>query len=159
MQRFKAALLQRRNNLHIHSLRFLNQFHTRNLCSLPDTNITDELENQVSFNFQEYPFVYSLSLTTTHYLSFSLCLSLQVLVEGKAWSRTAILNRPSVLNCLSTAMVCFLLDTLWVCLCFWLLGSYPVCKIGSVGRFVFWVFVFMVFGWESLCVIGFTPIV
>ncbi|XP_030965552.1 3-hydroxyisobutyryl-CoA hydrolase-like protein 1, mitochondrial isoform X3 [Quercus lobata] len=73
MQRFKAALLQRRNNLHIHSLRFLNQFHTRNLCSLPDTAITDELDNQV-------------------------------LVEGKAWSRTAILNRPSVLNCLSTAM-------------------------------------------------------
>ncbi|KAK4539095.1 hypothetical protein RGQ29_031975 [Quercus rubra] len=73
MQRFKAALLQRRNNLHIHGLRFLNQFQTRNLCSLPDTNITDELDNQV-------------------------------LVEGKAWSRTAILNRPSVLNCLSTAM-------------------------------------------------------
>ncbi|XP_050282276.1 3-hydroxyisobutyryl-CoA hydrolase-like protein 1, mitochondrial isoform X3 [Quercus robur] len=73
MQRLKATLLQRRNNLHVHSLRFLNQFHTRNLCSLPDTNITDELDNQV-------------------------------LVEGKAWSRTAILNRPSVLNCLSTAM-------------------------------------------------------
>nr|POE52232.1 3-hydroxyisobutyryl-coa hydrolase-like protein 1, mitochondrial [Quercus suber] len=73
MQRFKAALLLRRNNLHIHSLRFLNQYHTRNLCSLPDTTITDELDNQV-------------------------------LVEGKAWSRTAILNRPSVLNCLSTAM-------------------------------------------------------
>ncbi|KAM3685397.1 hypothetical protein ACJW31_11G114300 [Castanea mollissima] len=73
MQRFKAALLQRRNNLHIHSLRFLNQYHARNLCSLPDTAITDELDNQV-------------------------------LVEGKAWSRTAILNRPSVLNCLSTAM-------------------------------------------------------
>ncbi|XP_075643044.1 3-hydroxyisobutyryl-CoA hydrolase-like protein 1, mitochondrial isoform X3 [Castanea sativa] len=73
MQRFKAALLQRRNNLHIHSLRFLNQYHTRNLCSLPDTAITDEVDNQV-------------------------------LVEGKAWSRTAILNRPSVLNCLSTAM-------------------------------------------------------
>ncbi|KAF3963296.1 hypothetical protein CMV_012293, partial [Castanea mollissima] len=74
MQRFKAALLQRRNNLHIHSLRFLNQqYHTRNLCSLSDTAITDELDNQV-------------------------------LVEGKAWSRTAILNRPSMLNCLSTAM-------------------------------------------------------
>nr|XP_023883509.1 3-hydroxyisobutyryl-CoA hydrolase-like protein 1, mitochondrial isoform X1 [Quercus suber]POE71567.1 3-hydroxyisobutyryl-coa hydrolase-like protein 1, mitochondrial [Quercus suber] len=73
MQRFKAALLQRRNDLHIRSLRFLNQYHTRNLCSLPDTAITDELDNQV-------------------------------LVEGKAWSRTAILNRPSVLNCLSTAM-------------------------------------------------------
>ncbi|KAK4544818.1 hypothetical protein RGQ29_032982 [Quercus rubra] len=73
MQRFKAALLQRRNNLHIHGLRFLNQFHTKNLCSLLDTNIIDELDNQV-------------------------------LVEGKAWSRTAILNRPSVLNCLSTAM-------------------------------------------------------
>ncbi|XP_004306970.1 PREDICTED: 3-hydroxyisobutyryl-CoA hydrolase-like protein 1, mitochondrial isoform X2 [Fragaria vesca subsp. vesca] len=28
----------------------------------------------------------------------------QVLVEGKAWSRTAVLNRPSVLNSLTTAM-------------------------------------------------------
>nr|POF18163.1 isoform 2 of 3-hydroxyisobutyryl-coa hydrolase-like protein 1, mitochondrial [Quercus suber] len=28
----------------------------------------------------------------------------KVLVEGKAWSRATILNRPSVLNCLSTAM-------------------------------------------------------
>ncbi|KAK7816547.1 3-hydroxyisobutyryl-coa hydrolase-like protein 1 [Quercus suber] len=46
MQRFKAALLQRRNDLHIRSLRFLNQYHTRNLCSLPDTAITDELDNQ-----------------------------------------------------------------------------------------------------------------
>ncbi|XP_065623644.1 3-hydroxyisobutyryl-CoA hydrolase-like protein 1, mitochondrial isoform X2 [Quercus suber] len=73
MQRLKAALLQRCNNLHIHSLRFLNQYHTRNLYSLPDTAITDELDNQV-------------------------------LVEGKAWSRATILNRPSVLNCLSTAM-------------------------------------------------------
>ncbi|GMP62001.1 hypothetical protein CsSME_00024272 [Camellia sinensis var. sinensis] len=27
-----------------------------------------------------------------------------VLVEGKAWSRTAILNRPSVLNALNTAV-------------------------------------------------------
>ncbi|KAL4652719.1 hypothetical protein ACB092_01G251700 [Castanea dentata] len=75
MQRFKAALLLRRNNLHIHSLRFLNQYNIRALCSLLDTTITDELDNQV-------------------------------LVEGKAWSRTAILNKPLVLNCLSTAMVC-----------------------------------------------------
>nr|POE55818.1 hypothetical protein CFP56_43337 [Quercus suber] len=29
-----------------------------------------------------------------------------IMVEGKAWSRTAILNRPLVLNCLSTAIVC-----------------------------------------------------
>ncbi|KAF3956692.1 hypothetical protein CMV_018209 [Castanea mollissima] len=75
MQRFKAALLLRRNNLRIHSLRFLNQYHTRALCSLLDTTITDELDNQV-------------------------------LVEGKAWSRTTILNSPLVLNYLSTAMVC-----------------------------------------------------
>ena len=75
MQRFKAALLQRRNNLHIHGLRFLNQFHTRNLCSLPDTAITDELDNQVSFNFQEYHFVYSLSLTP-HTLTLFLSLPL-----------------------------------------------------------------------------------
>lgn len=67
MQRFKAALLLRRN---LHTPRFLLR---RTLCSFPDTAITDELDNQV-------------------------------LVEGKAWSRTAILNRPSVLNCLSTAM-------------------------------------------------------
>ena len=75
MQRFKAALLQSRNNLHVHSLRFLNQYHTRNLCSLPDTAITDELDNQVSFNFQEYPFVYSLSLTPTLTLFLSVSLS------------------------------------------------------------------------------------
>ncbi|KAK9987121.1 hypothetical protein SO802_032072 [Lithocarpus litseifolius] len=75
MQRFKAALLLRRNNLCIHILRFLNEYDTRTLCSLLDTAISDELDNQV-------------------------------LVVGKAWSGVAILNKPSVLNCLSTAMVC-----------------------------------------------------
>ena len=75
MQRFKAALLQSRNNLHIHSLRFLNQYHTRNLCSLPDTAITDELDNQVSFNFQEFPFCL-FSFFNPHTNSLSLCVSL-----------------------------------------------------------------------------------
>ncbi|KAK7816548.1 hypothetical protein CFP56_043937 [Quercus suber] len=57
----------------LQSPRFLNQYHTRTLCSLPDPAITNELDNQV-------------------------------LVESKAWSRTVILNKPSVLNCLSTTM-------------------------------------------------------
>ncbi|KAG2669256.1 hypothetical protein I3760_14G026400 [Carya illinoinensis] len=68
MQRFKAALVLRRNP---HVPRLLNQY--RALCSLPDSAVTDNLDDQV-------------------------------LVEGKPWSRTAILNRPSVLNALSTAM-------------------------------------------------------
>ncbi|XP_040995331.1 3-hydroxyisobutyryl-CoA hydrolase-like protein 1, mitochondrial [Juglans microcarpa x Juglans regia] len=68
MQRFKAALLLRRNP---HFPRFLNKY--RALCSLPDSAVIDDLDDQV-------------------------------LVEGKPWSRTAILNRPSVLNALSTAM-------------------------------------------------------
>ncbi|CAL5398096.1 unnamed protein product [Camellia sinensis] len=34
----------------------------------------------------------------------SAMISTIVLVEGKAWSRTAILNRPSVLNALNTAV-------------------------------------------------------
>nr|XP_023896790.1 3-hydroxyisobutyryl-CoA hydrolase-like protein 1, mitochondrial [Quercus suber] len=46
--------------------------YPQTLCSLPDIAIIDELDNQV------------------------------ILVKGKAWSRRAILNRPSVLNCLST---------------------------------------------------------
>ena len=54
------------------------------------------------------------------------------MVEGKSWSRTAILNRPLVLNCLSTAMVCvfyyIFFVTLCACLCFWLLGWHPICK-------------------------------
>ena len=77
----------------LQSPHFLNQYHTRTLCSLLDTAITNELDNQVSFKITFLP---------THYLS------LQVLVEGKTWSKTAVLNRPSVLNCLSTTMVCVL---------------------------------------------------
>lgn len=42
-------------------------------------------------------------------VSVSVYLSVQVLVEARAWSRTAILNRPSVLNALSTAVVCALI--------------------------------------------------
>ncbi|XP_061996460.1 3-hydroxyisobutyryl-CoA hydrolase-like protein 1, mitochondrial isoform X3 [Rosa rugosa] len=71
MQRLKAAVLARRGSLG--SCRFLPHCSRRGLCSLPDTALNDDLDNQV-------------------------------LVEGKAWSRTAVLNRPSVLNALNSAM-------------------------------------------------------
>ncbi|KAB1225245.1 3-hydroxyisobutyryl-CoA hydrolase-like protein 1, mitochondrial [Morella rubra] len=79
MQRFKAVSLLRRNH---HNPCFLNQYRT--LGSLPDSALTDDLDNQV-------------------------------LVESKAWSRTAILNRPPVLNALNTAMAARLqkLYTCW----------------------------------------------
>ncbi|XP_024176717.1 3-hydroxyisobutyryl-CoA hydrolase-like protein 1, mitochondrial [Rosa chinensis] len=71
MQRLKVAVLARHGGLD--SCRFLRHCSRRGLCSLPDTALNDDLDNQV-------------------------------LVEGKAWSRTAVLNRPSVLNALTTAM-------------------------------------------------------
>ena len=114
-----------------------NQYHTRTLCSLPNAVITNELDNQVSFK---------ITLLSAH------CLSLQVLVEGKAWSRIVILNRHSVLNCLSIAMVCVLTGWSFLFLCVCLLGYWVVTQcvnIGSVERFVIWVFVFMVFDWEN----------
>ncbi|XP_021677950.2 3-hydroxyisobutyryl-CoA hydrolase-like protein 1, mitochondrial isoform X4 [Hevea brasiliensis] len=59
------------------SFRSLPHYHYRNLSSLPsERSIDDDLKNQF----------------------------IQVLVEGKGYSRTAILNRPSALNALNTNM-------------------------------------------------------
>ena len=58
--------------------------------------------------------------------------------------------------------VSFTRYSLLLCVCVCVFGYWvgtQFVKIGSIERFVFRVFVFMVFGWESLCLIGFTPIV
>lgn len=98
MQRFKAAVLARHQGL-------LSRCR-RGLCSLPDTVLNnDDLDHQVNFPLPFSSIFVTIILYKLNYVKDSIFLS-QVMVEGKAWSRTAILNRPSVLNALTTAMVC-----------------------------------------------------
>lgn len=68
MQRFKAVSLLRRNH---HNPCFLNQYRT--LGSLPDSALTDDLDNQVSI--PDYPSTCSLYLSQTVTLSLSVTLS------------------------------------------------------------------------------------
>lgn len=109
MQRFKAAVLARHQGL-------LSRCR-RGLCSLPDTVLNDDLDHQVNFSLPFSSIFVTIILYKLNYVKDCIFLS-QVLVEGKAWSRTAILNRPSVLNALTTAMVLFF-HTLIIFIFFW----------------------------------------
>lgn len=98
MQSLKSASLIRR------SLR-ISPFKSsyRSLTSLSTNALSNDSDDIVSSFFSpQYQASISLSLNPK-----TLFLKLfQVLVEGKACSRTAILNRPPVLNALNTAVVC-----------------------------------------------------
>eukprot|EP00257_Ricinus_communis_P024333 XP_015584514.1 3-hydroxyisobutyryl-CoA hydrolase-like protein 1, mitochondrial isoform X2 [Ricinus communis] len=75
MQGFKAAASLLIRRSKTERARFIAHSHNKNLSSIPNSNSTDDDD-----------------------------LDKQVLVESKAYSRTAILNRPSALNALNTNM-------------------------------------------------------
>lgn len=97
MQSLKALSLARRSRF---ALRFLPQ---RGLSAAPSAAQDDDLQSQVgSLLFPIFSW-----LNSNFFFSFPFVdLFTQVLVEGKASARAAVLNRPSSLNALTTNMVC-----------------------------------------------------
>lgn len=81
-------------------------YGSRRFASLSRNPLIDDSDNFVSV----LSLSHSLSVCVNgKSIGFDWWVNVQVLVEGKASSRTAILNRPSSLNALNTSMVSLIL--------------------------------------------------
>lgn len=98
MHSLKVMWRSRRSGL----LRPLFSNNHRDFSRLSESAAANDFDSVVGF--RKYSFIFQiLTLIILH--SRSLLWSYQVLVEGEGCSRTAILNRPHVLNALNISMV------------------------------------------------------
>lgn len=81
--------------------------HKWYVCCVLWSSILFEGNPVLSFVFIKQAYLLCLKRSNSNYYTFIyFCMLVQVLVEGRAKSRAAILNRPSALNALTTSMVC-----------------------------------------------------